>query len=155
MSVVEAGTHAGSHAPGDVEAGLAHETELLRELAAALVRQRAAVAHDRVDDVLASLDDLGRILHALDASRRLTESRRARRAGAPEPPALAAAVAALRAAAFDARREALINHEVLRHGVAAGERFLQGLFQSLDAPAGYAPGDARAGAPGRIVDRRG
>lgn len=133
-------------------ARLRRQTALLEQLAAALVRQRAAVAADRVAEVHASVDELQHILHALALSRRESPAAATSSAGTPD---LEDAQRALRAAAQAARREAAINRDVLNRGRAAGERFLQDWFSRIDAPDGYGPADTRPVAGGRIVDRRG
>lgn len=135
---------------GDPIETLGRWTAHLDELADALVRQREAVAADRVADVHASVDDLHRLLQRLEVVMRAGVALAVRPPDAPVEPA----VQALRAAAQRVRREASINHEVLQRGLAAGERWLQELFTGLDLPGAYGPAESKA-VPGRFMDRRG
>jgi len=139
--------------PGDADPPLASWTALLDELARALVRQRDAVARDRVADVHASVDDLHRLLLRLELAMRSGATLLATRpAGAAD---LDSDVRAIRAAAGAVRREAAINREVLQRGLAAGERWLQELFTGLDLPGGYGPTESKTTMSGRFMDRRG
>jgi hypothetical protein len=132
-----------------------HESGLLDDLARALTSQRDAVAGDRVAEVHASVDDLQSILHSLADSRRRTTDLREAVGEGPASPEMEAAVRAHRTAARAAHREASINRDVLDRGIAAGERFLQEWFSTLDPVSGYGPGEPRREPGGFIVDRRG
>jgi hypothetical protein len=140
---------------GELLRQVRHETGLLADLARALTTQRAAVAHDRVAEVHASVDDLQSILHSLGDSRRRTTDLREAVGEEPASPELDAALRAHRTAAVSARREASINRDVLDRGIAAGERFLQEWFSTLDPASGYGPAEPRREPGGFIVDRRG
>jgi hypothetical protein len=146
-------------APADVLADLVRavvrETDAVRELREALVRQRAGVAADATADVHASCDDIARILVTLEQAKRhraavlaaaarehppTLEGLAAAFDGALPPP-LAEAAQALRREAEGAAREASVNRVVLQRTVEAGEAFLQALFTGTATPdAVYRPG---------------
>jgi hypothetical protein len=148
---------------------LDHETEAVRELREALVRQREGVAGDSTDAVLGSCDDIGRLLVTLESSRRhrarllsamvpgaeptLDDLDRSRPGGLP--PALAASRDALRAEAEATAREAAVNRVVLQRTVEAGEAFLQALFAgATGAGQPYRAGERReADGSGFLLDR--
>jgi len=127
---------------------LARESNLVRDLREALVRQRAGVAADSTADVQGSCDDIARILVALDGARRnraallsdlvgsvpATLEELARALGGMLPPAVAQAGLALRREAESTAREAAVNRTVLQRTVEAGEAFLQALFTSTMSP---------------------
>jgi len=132
--------------PSDLIAALERETGIIHELREALVQQRAGVASSDTGAVDASVDSIGRILHALGEARR-TRTRlvanlsgddstsllalEARLGGAlPEP--LALARHELKNAAFAVAHEVTVNRVVLRRAVEAGEAFLQALFSSAN-----------------------
>jgi len=155
----------------ELTAALEHEAAAIRGLREALVQQRAAVAANDAAAVNASVDDVGRILLAVEEARRQREAMVAALAGGPGAtleglgapdarPGRAAfdtARAALRRAAEEAAHEAAVNRAVLRRAVEAGEAFLQSLFSSAADPSPvYAPaeGRERPGAPGFILNRK-
>jgi hypothetical protein len=150
---------------------LEHEIVAVRELGEALVQQRSAVAASDVAAVNASVDDMGRLLLAVDEARRhriavvvelgggpgtsLEEFEPA--PGAPGAGAYAAARAALRREAEKAAHEAAVNRTVLRSAVEAGDAFLQALFSSSVDPSPVyqaAERQDRPRSPGFILNRR-
>jgi hypothetical protein len=152
-------------------AALEHEIVAVRELGEALVQQRSAVASSDIAAVNASVDDVGRLLLAVDESRRHRVAVVAELGGDPgvslekfEPPpgtqgagSYAAARAALRREAEKAAHEAAVNRTVLRSAVEAGNAFLQALFSSADDPAPVyraAEHQAPPRSPGFILNRR-
>ena len=152
-------------------AALEHEIVAVRELGEALVQQRSAVAANDIAAVNASVDDVGRLLLAVDESRRHRVAVVAELGGSPgtsldqfEPHpgtpgagAYAAARAALRREAEKAAHEAAVNRTVLRSAVEAGDAFLQALFSSSVDPSpvyGAAERQGRPRSPGFILNRR-
>ena len=152
-------------------AAIEHEIVAVRELGEALVQQRSAVAASDIAAVNASVDDVGRLLLAVDESRRHRVAVVTELGGAPgtsleefEPPprtqgagAYAAARAALRREAEKTAREAAVNRTVLRSAVEAGNAFLQALFSSADDPLPVyraAEHQDRPRSPGFILNRR-
>jgi hypothetical protein len=152
-------------------AALEHEIVAVRELGEALVQQRSAVAASDVAAVNASVDDIGRLLLAVDEARRHRVAVVAELGGGPgtsleefEPPpgtqgagAYAAARAALRREAEKAAHEAAVNRAVLRSAVEAGDAFLQALFSSSVNPSPVykaAEHQDRPRSPGFILNRR-
>jgi hypothetical protein len=152
-------------------AALEREIVAVRELGEALVQQRSAVAASDVAAVNASVDDVGRLLLAVDESRRHRMAVVVDLGGNPgtsleefEPPpgahgagAYAAARAALRREAEKAAHEAAVNRTVLRSAVEAGNAFLQALFSSADDPSPVyraAEHQAPPSNPGFILNRR-
>jgi hypothetical protein len=146
------------------------ETARVLELRDALLRQRDHVARQDTAAIQSGADEIASVLMALDTAQR--ERTRtvallasdpgtplaglAARLGVTPPPAFERARLELERAAAQARREAAINHEVLRRAVESGEAFLQALFSSVgDGPATYGPdGAADAAASGVFVNRR-
>jgi hypothetical protein len=137
---------------------LTRETEAVRELREALVRQREGVAGNAIAAVHGSCDDIGRLLVTLDAAKRTRVEMLARlvpdgpgtleavalMCGGALPPALAEASLTLRREAADTAREAAVNRAVLQRTVEAGEAFLQALFASAgDRDSVYHPGEHR------------
>jgi hypothetical protein len=152
-------------------AALEHEALAIRELGESLVQQRSAVAASDVDAVNASVDDVGRLLLAVDEARRHRMAITAELGSAPdtllgdlEPPpgtpgagAYAAARTTLRRMAEKAAHEATVNRTVLRSAVQAGDSFLQTLFSSsVDPSPVYTPTERRDRPrnPGFILNRR-
>jgi hypothetical protein len=152
-------------------AALEREIVSVRELGEALVQQRSAVAASDVAAVNASVDDVGRLLLAVDESRRHRLAVVVELGGAPgtsleefEPPpgtqgagAYAAARAALRREAEKAAHEAAVNRTVLRSAVEAGNAFLQALFSSAEDPSPvYSASERQAptNSPGFLLNRR-
>jgi hypothetical protein len=152
-------------------AALEHEIVAVRELGEALVQQRSAVAASDIAAVNASVDDVGRLLLAVDEARRHRVAVAAELGGRPgasleefEPTpgtpgagAYAAARTALRREAEKAAHEAAVNRAVLRSAVEAGDAFLQTLFSSAVDPSpvyGAAEHQARPRSPGFILNRR-
>lgn len=149
---------------------LVRETEVVRDLREALVRQRAGVAADSTADVHGSCDDIARILVALDNTRRhrasllvalcgnasVTLEQLAKEIGGELPPALTEAALALRKDAESTAREAAVNRTVLQRTVEAGEAFLQALFTDAGEPeAVYRPGERREDdGAGFLLDRQ-
>jgi len=155
----------------ELTAALEHEAAAIRELREALVQQRAAVAANDVDGVNASVDDVGRILLAVEEARRQREAMVATLTGTagasleglgtlggrPGAAPFAAARAALRRAAEETAHEATVNRAVLRRAVEAGDAFLQSLFSSATDPSPvYTPAERRdrPGTPGFILNRK-
>jgi hypothetical protein len=152
-------------------AALEHEIVAIRELGETLVQQRSAVAASDIAAVNASVDDVGRLLLAVDEARRHRLAVVAELGGGPgtslgefEPPpgtpgagTYAAARAALRREAEQAAHEAAVNRTVLRSAVEAGNAFLQALFSSSADPSpvySAAEHQDRPSSPGFIVNRR-
>jgi hypothetical protein len=152
-------------------AALEHEIVAVRELGEALVQQRSAVAASDIAAVNASVDDVGRLLLAVDESRRHREAVVVELGGVPGTSleefkplpgtrgagAYAAARAALRREAEKAAHEAAVNRTVLRSAVDAGNAFLQALFSSAEEPSPvYSAGEHQAPprSPGFILNRR-
>ena len=152
-------------------AALEHEALAIRDLGEALVQQRAAVAASDVDAVNASVDDVGRLLLAVDETRRHRMAVTAELGsgpdtllgdlepspGTPGAGAYAAARATLRRMAEKAAHEANVNRTVLRSAVEAGDAFLQTLFSSsVDPSPVYTPAERRDRPrnPGFILNRR-
>jgi hypothetical protein len=152
-------------------AALEHEALAVRELGEALVQQRSAVAASDIAAVNASVDDVGRLLLAVDEARRHRMAVAAELGGDPgaslegfmPPPgtpgagAYAAARAALRREAEKTAHEAAVNRTVLRSAVEAGDAFLQALFSSSVDPSpvyGAAEHQDRPRSPGFILNRR-
>ena len=150
---------------------LEHEIVAIRELGEALVQQRSAVAASDIAAVNASVDDVGRLLLAVDESRHHRTTVVAELGGTPgasldefEPSpgtpgagAYAAARATLRRVAEKAAHEAAVNRTVLRSAVEAGNAFLQALFSSAEDPAPvYRGAESRAHSrsSGFILNRR-
>ncbi len=172
--VLEASRPAATTATQSLErltAALEHEIVAVRDLGEALVQQRSAVAASDITRVNASVDDVGRLLLAVDESRRHRVAVVAELGGDPgasleefEPPAGAhgagayvAARAALRREAEKAAREAAVNRTVLRSAVEAGNAFLQALFSSAEEPSPVyraAEHPATPKSPGFILNRR-
>ena len=152
-------------------AALEHEIVAIRELGETLVQQRSAVAASDVAAVNASVDDVGRLLLAVDEARRHRVAVVAELGGSPgtslgdfEPPpgaqgagSYAAARTALRREAEKAAHEAAVNRTVLRSAVEAGNAVLQALFSSSVEPSPVyraAERPDRPGTPGFILNRR-
>jgi len=152
-------------------AALEHEALAVRELGEVLVLQRSAVAASDIAAVNASVDDVGRLLLAVDEARRhrlavVTELGEGPDtslesleppAGTPGAGAYAAARAALRREAEKTAHEAAVNRTVLRGAVEAGDAFLQALFSSAVEPSpvyGAAEHPDRPSSPGIILNRR-
>ena len=137
----------------DLATALEREASITLELGEALTRQRGSVALDDVSAVLASCDEVARLLLTLEEVRRarthaMTRAgERAGGAGGASTPQvsleqllpllgestsarLLAAHRALRVAAGETATQAEINHTVLRRAVEAGEAFLQALFST-------------------------
>ncbi len=161
----------GAQPLGELTAALEHEAAAIRGLRESLVQQRAAVAANDAAALNASVDDVGRILLAVDEARRQREAMVRALAGSPDAPleglgagsarpaaqAFAAARAALRRAAEEAAHEAAVNRAVLRRAVEAGDAFLQSLFSSATDPSPvYAPRERRErpGGAGFILNRK-
>lgn len=157
----------------DLAAAVEREAGLTAQLRDALSRQRASVAMDDVAAVLASCDEVSRLLLTLEESRR-SRARAMQRltgdaagtltgleqsAGAPLSARLLDAREALREAAGQTAMEAAVNHTVLRRAVEAGEAFLQALFSTTAEPQSvYRTGERKdesggAGA-GWLLDRK-
>lgn len=149
---------------------LERETETVRELREALLRQRAGVAADSAGSVNESCDDIARLLVAIEAAKRhramrieavspeaggsLEALERALGPNAPEP--LRRAHAELRREAATTAREASVNRTVLSRTVEAGEAFLQALFSGSNAPEPvYRAGERREeDGAGFLLDRK-
>ncbi|MFN8588891.1 MAG: hypothetical protein U1E86_28000 [Burkholderiaceae bacterium] len=149
---------------------LHRETETVRELREALLRQRAGVAADSPGAVNESCDDVARLLVAIEAAKK----NRAMRieAIAPEagpslvrleallgpacPPELVEGHRTLRREAEATAREAAVNRAVLARTVEAGEAFLQALFSGSTAPEPvYRAGERREDdGAGFLLDRK-
>ena len=147
---------------------LDREANILLELRDALERQCGHVAANDVAAVNASVDDIGRLLLALEETRRHRRATMARLTGGAGS-ALATALDArgagdiatrrsrLRHAALEAARAAAVNRAVLRRALEAGDSFLQALFSSAADPCpAYGPGERRdrSGASGLLLNRR-
>jgi hypothetical protein len=149
---------------------LEHETTVVGELRETLIQQRAGVAGSRIDAVNQSVDDVGRLLLALEEARgrrrvlvaalaggvELPLDQLEAALGVPLPAALEAARAALRDAARAVAHEVAINRAVLRRAVETGEAFLQALFSTTAAPAAGYPAGERSDPPaaGVLLNRR-
>lgn len=149
---------------------LDRERALVIELQETLVHQRAGVASSEAEAVNASVDAIGRLLLALGEARTtrtrivaaltgdaaLPIDRLEAALGAPLPPALETARAALRTAAEGVAHEVAINRAVLRRAVEAGESFLQALFSTaVDSPGVYGTTEHREEpAAGILLNRR-
>ncbi len=149
---------------------LQRETETVRELREALLRQRSGVAADSAGAVNESCDDIARLLVAVEAAKK----HRAMRidAVAPEagasldrlevslgaqcPGALLDAHRVLKREAEATAREASVNRAVLARTVEAGEAFLQALFSGSTAPDPvYRAGERREeDGAGFLLDRK-
>lgn len=132
----------------ELAAALEREAALTTQLRDALSRQRASVAIDDVAAVLASCDEVSRLLMTLEESRRARGGAMRRLTGDATDPLtslearlgttlsarLRDAREALRVAAGETATEAAVNHTVLRRAVEAGEAFLQTLFSTTNDP---------------------
>jgi len=133
----------------DALTGALHaELALVEELNEHLRRQRAGVAEDDVAAVDDTVDQIGRVLHALEGARARRASmvfdlcgnetlpldRLVEWLGDIDTADFDAARTALRHAAAETAREAGINRVVLERATANGETFLQELFSSIAEP---------------------
>jgi hypothetical protein len=148
---------------------LSHEAAVVGRLQEALQAQRAALAADDPQGVESSVHGIGAVLAALDRARRqrgkvmdtltgdpdLPLDRLETLVGAPLPPPLVQARAALRQAAEAAARDARVNRIVLKHAMAAGDAFLQALLTSASPAPVYSSTERRDGPPvgSLLVDR--
>jgi hypothetical protein len=158
---------------GPLVTALRREVALTEEVRDALLRQRAAVAVNDTEAVVASIRSIEAALLALGEARRLRASVLAALTGDPtlplahletlrrEPLPLAVEEArrALRRAAEAARRDGAINQAVLARAQETGEAFLLAFFSSAagETPTTYAAADrsAPAEAPrGVLLNRR-
>ena len=171
MNVALAEPTSGTDAVAGLIRGLAAEVTLLRELRAALLEQRDALARDNAGDLELVVQQIGRTLVALRETRRLratlleavTGARQTALADAGaslEPPQAAAFEAACRElhyAAVAAHRELDINQAVLRRAIETGEQYLQQVLTApvgTATPASYAAGDAAPVGSGLFLNQR-
>lgn len=147
-----------------LKCALESETDLATELAETLVRQRGAVARCDAAAVEDSVNDLTRLLTALDNGRgvrrellrTLTGDPDAPLSAVADAPALETARARLSNALTAAGREAALQQHVLARALALGEASLRDLFTSLTDDAGSYAHAGAAPAPrasGVLLDR--
>lgn len=135
------------------------ELRVLTDLSAALAAQRDGIAADDPEALEAATHAVSRTIFTLDEARRRREWL-ARLAGdgsgdmhalqsmVGEIPGLDETRIALRRAAQDVTRGLQLNQMILKRALRSGERYLQGLFSSLGAPA-----DGPAGQVGVLMNR--
>lgn len=138
----------GSASPTSLSDAMTHERSLIEQLIAVLVRQRGAVAADRLADVDDSVFATHRLLATLAEARTRRLALLSHLCQRTEPsiheletllgpavtPALVAARDALREAARRLSGEVAINKSVLKHAMVTGEHLLRTLTGRADLP---------------------
>jgi hypothetical protein len=150
---------------------LRHEVDLLENVRAALLEQRAGVASNDAGRIEDGTHRLGRSLLTIEEARRYRSDLTSVLGGGrplklnelelvlpqPMPADLSDARAQLRAAANGVAREVAINNLVVHRALDAGEVFIQVLFSTVaEPPAAYdgAVGAVESTRGGVLLNRR-
>lgn len=147
---------------------LRSERRLLDDLRTIMVRQRAAVAGDDLQELDDTVFAVQRVLLTLNEARKRRRTLSERLGCDPETPprhlpdalgvqatdAVRAASADLEEAARALSREVAVNREVLRRGIAAGEEFVRILTGMPGQKVGYPDPDAPALRGTLLVNRQ-